>query len=156
MFWTKCELEKLHLHFEHLSSGKLYNVQRRLKPRHKPSEVINNIKQIAEARSTCTRTARTPFRFRVSIMKDGLRFNTFVEMDLVWIDRRAILHVIDTYTIYQNSAFVKDQSVEGLLQLFFRIWGMDFSGCHDFLRLDRNPSFMGRSFRLHLMDVVWC
>lgn len=47
--WTKVELEKLHIHFYHPSSQKLFNLLKRVRPNDAPSEILDTLKWIAGA-----------------------------------------------------------------------------------------------------------
>lgn len=118
MFPTKAELQDLHLQFYHPSSRKKYHFLKRVKPSHTPSAVLNTLKKITEAWSTCKELYAPPFGFRVPLPEDYPSFNASVAMDLVWIDRRPDLHIIDTPTSYQKVAFGKDKSADGLWKFF--------------------------------------
>lgn len=54
------------------------------------------------------------FRFRASLPPDEIVLNQEVAIDLVWLDGRPVMHVVDTHTNFQNAGFVKSKSVNDL------------------------------------------
>lgn len=53
VFWTREELYKLHLHFCHPSSVKFYKLQRKTRPAQTPTSVLDTLKRMGHACSTC-------------------------------------------------------------------------------------------------------
>lgn len=80
IYWTKGELERVHIHSYHPSSGKLFNLLHRMRPNDTPSRSLDTLKRIAGAFSTFQELHAPPFRFRVSPPQESLRFNAEVAM----------------------------------------------------------------------------
>lgn len=145
--WTRAEFQKLHLHFYHPSSDNLFNVLRRVRPEDTPCAVLDILKQISGACATCQELHASPFRFRVSLPEYSLRFNAKAVIDLVWSDKRPVLHVVDAHTCFQNASFIRDKTAECLWKLFIEVWATVYCGLPDVLRVDREPSLMASAFR---------
>lgn len=64
VMFTKPEVEKLHLRFYHPSSGKLFNLLKRVNPIDTDASVKKMLDDISKACSTCSDFQTSPFRFR--------------------------------------------------------------------------------------------
>ena len=85
-YYTRAELRKIHKHFWHPSSEKLFNLLKRIDP-NTTADTLKVLKEIQTACSTCQKLSKAPYRFRVSIPKGDCIFNDQVTMDLVWISK---------------------------------------------------------------------
>lgn len=81
--------------------------------------------------------------------------NAEVAMDLVWLESNPVLHVIDTYTCYQNAAFIKYTTASGIWRLFVELWASVYCGYPDVIRVDRDPSFMVAAFHQSSVGCVF-
>lgn len=68
-------------------------------------------------------------------------------MDLVWLGRRPVLHVVYCHSCYGNAAFIENMTALRLWQLFIKIWFTVYCGYPDVLHIDSEPSFMVGPFR---------
>ena len=59
-----------------------------------------------------------PQRFRVSFESDEVTFNVEVALDVMWIDQKAVLHVVDLETNFTAATFLKHQKVDGVWNSF--------------------------------------
>lgn len=144
--FTRMELEKLHLHFHHPSSGKLYNLLRREDPENTDPCVQDMLKQITKACANCSELYSSPFRFRTSIPPDELQFNHELDIDMMWISGQLVLHIIDTHTLYQMGELTKSKSAASLYDTFVMCWDTIFIGYPGKIRLDREPAFDSEEF----------
>lgn len=83
-----------------------------------------------------------PLLFQVSFRQDELRINGEVVMDLVWIMKCPVFHLVDTHSCYQNAAFITANTVDELWRLFVQTRTVLYCGFTDVLRVDREPSPM--------------
>lgn len=74
VMYTKPKLEKLHLHFYYRSSGKLYNLLRRISPSGTDESVKRMLEEIYNFCSTCPEFYSSPFRFRAALPPNELLF----------------------------------------------------------------------------------
>lgn len=147
IMFTKPELEKLHLHFFHPSTGKLYNLLKRVKSDETYEIVRRSLDEITKACTTRAEYHSSPFRFRAAMSQEQLMFNHALAVDLMWLEKTPVLHVIDTHTVYQNAEFITDNSDTSLWETFLRIWVTIFIGFPNTLRLDHETSFDSDVFR---------
>lgn len=147
VYWSKPELTKLHLHFYHPSARKLLQGLARARPNETAPVVLDALKRIWDVCSTCQELHAPPFRFRVSIPENSLRFNAEVYIYLLWINKRPILHVVEIQRSYQNAAFVVGKTAENLWKRFVQVWASVYCGFPHVLRVDREPLFMAAHFR---------
>lgn len=74
-----------------------------------------------------------PFRFRASIPEGLLQFNAELAMNLVWLDKKPALHIVDSQTCYQNAAFIRGMSPECLWKLLVETRATLYWGFPDIL-----------------------
>lgn len=115
ILFTSSELFKLHKHFFHPSSRKLFNLLRRVFPKNCPPHIRSRIEELTRNCGTCQRRSHQIHRFRVSIPEENVVFNFEAALDLMFLDigknRKAqILHLVDTQTDFQNAVFLKGES----------------------------------------------
>lgn len=105
ILYTKPELETLHLQFHHQSTGKLYNLLKRFDPDNTDTSAKATLEEISKACASCSELHSSPFRFRAALPQDELIFNHELTIELMWLDRSLVLHIVDTHkiTIMQNS-----------------------------------------------------
>ena len=99
IFFILPELRKMHKGFYHPSAEKLLNLIKRAEPKHATPEVRTLLKEISERCLVCHYHSPKPRRFTASI-NEGIVFNRTVILDLMWIHRRPLLHVVDKDTHY--------------------------------------------------------
>lgn len=118
-----------------------------MRPEGTPATVLGTLNQICAARDTCQVLHTPHFRFRVSLPEDELQFNTEVAMGFVWLETNPVLHVIDTHTCSQNTAFIKDTTAARLWRLFVEEWASVYCGYRDVLRVDGQPFVVAAALR---------
>ncbi len=141
ILYTKTELIKLHRHFYHPSTDKLMNLIKRASPNQADNATRKLLAEISDACSTCQHFARPPERFKVSIPEENIVFNHELALDLMWLDRKALLHVVDTQTHYMSAAFLKGQTVEDVWEAFLFCWVTLYTGFPLRIRTDQGSAF---------------
>lgn len=147
--FTKHELERMHLHFFHPSTSKLYNLIRRASPEKADNNLRKMLEDIRNNCQTCQEFHSPPFRFRARIPESEIAFNQELAIDLLWLEGKPALHVIDTQTAFSNAKFINNKTADGLWQLFVDIWATVYTGYPSVIRLDRETSFDSKIFRRH-------
>lgn len=87
------------------------------------------------------------FHFRVYIPEENLGLNAYVAIEVVWLERKAVLHVIYTHTCFQKDAFISDNMAKRIWTLFIEILASFCCRFLDVLRVAWLPSFMASSFQ---------
>ena len=141
VLFTRSELVKLHRQFKHPSAEKLYNLLKRSKVADVDSDTRRLLEEITKSCNTCATFSRPPQRFRVTIPPDEIVFNKEVALDLMWLEGKAVLHVVDCQTHFNSAAFLKGQSVEDVWDAFLRCWSSLYTGFPLKLRIDQGSAF---------------
>ena len=144
----------MHRGFSHPTAEKLYDLLKVAKPDEVDSETKKVLDEISKYCEICQRNARPPLRFKVTIpTKDNLKFCEEVSMDLMFLDGKAVLHVIDTATRFSAATFLDShgqnygQSTEGIWLAFLEIWCIPYLGYPNRMRTDQGETFMSNTWR---------
>lgn len=147
ILYTRSELERLHRHFYHPSSNKLYNLIKKATPNQADSNTLNILNQISESCTTCQTFSSKPYRFRVSIPPEKIIFNEEISLDLMWLGKRPVLHVVDTHTNFGSASFLRGQSAEQVWNSFIECWCAIYTGYPTKMRLDQGSNFKSTKWR---------
>ena len=127
-YYTKAELLRMHLHFYHPSVSKLFNLIKRAKPEHANAETKGILQEITDACQVFQRFTPRPLSFKVSL-PDKIILNQELALDLMYIDKKPLLHIVDTQTHFGNAAFLPDPSSETVWKTFQQLWSTVYIGC---------------------------
>lgn len=67
-------------------------------------------------------------------------------MDLASLDGKAVLHIVDSDRQFQNAAFTRDKTAEGLWAPSIEVWPSVYTGYPDILSVDRESSIIAKGF----------
>ena len=148
ILFTRSELTKLHRNFYHPGVDKLMQLIKQARPSEFNEETRKSLQEISDACDTCQRFGPRPLRFKATIPDENkLVFGQELSIDLMWIDGKALLHVVDTATRFSNATFLDSsdqnygQSVEGIWLAFLECWCSMYTGYPDRLRTDAGSVF---------------
>lgn len=113
-FVASPELLKVHRTFMHPSTGKLYNLPKRAYNKQTNDKIRRILQDIADNCDQCSDDSVPPFRFHASIPKYDVMFNRELPIDLMWLNGRPVIHVMDTETKSRNGIVIQDIKSEGL------------------------------------------
>ena len=140
IWFSKEQIRKLHLQFYHPSADKLFRLIQRAKPGEATSETKKMLEDINRACTTCQRYTPKPFSFQVSMPK-GIVFNHELALDLMYLERLPVLHVVDTQTHFSSATFLYGESVEAVWYAFLECWVTLYPGYPDKMRTDQGTQF---------------
>lgn len=146
ILYTKRELQRLHLHFYHPTAKKLYNLVSRATPGQATPDTMTLINKITEACKTCQRFSMRPKSFQVTLPGD-IVFNYEVAIDLMFINRIPILHVVDTQTAFSSAEILTKQNTDSIGNAFLMCWSSIYAGYPDKLRVDSGSVFTSRRWK---------
>lgn len=109
-FFTEDELPKLHRSFGHPTVTALTNLLKRARPSEMTTDVRRALDEITEACKICAEHRTKPRRFRLTIGSDDFRFNHVVAIDVMYINNRPVLHIVDEATHYQAARFLRNMT----------------------------------------------
>ena len=141
-FLTETELRRLHRRFGHPSVERLQRVLERA-----GHDVDNAIlKQLTKICHQCQKHGKAPIRFRFTL-RDDVEFNSCVTGDIMYINGKPLLHVVDEATRYQAGRWLKDMSAKNLWEKFQECWINTYLGPPDWFIHDAGTNFMAKEFR---------
>lgn len=146
IFYTEAELRKIHRHFYHPSSEKLYALLKKAGGDEVDSDVKRTLEKVQRTCDTCQRHGSKPHRFRVAIPDEYCIFNRVVGMDLMKIDNRTVLHIVDRDTKFAASTFLRGESTAHVWEAFLMVWVASYVGYPDKVLLDQGSQFQSNEF----------
>ncbi len=124
------------------------------KPTEINSETRELLQEIADHCDTCQRYSSPPLRFKASIPDESeLVFGDELSIDLMFLDSKAVLHIVDTATRFSAATFLDShgetygQSVDGIWLAFCMTWCTMYTGYPNRLRTDQGSVFTSDRWR---------
>lgn len=59
----------------------------------------------------------------------------------MWLDGKAVLHVVDAHTHFSGAEFLKGQSVEDVWEAFIQCWDSLYTGFPETIKVDQGSAF---------------
>jgi len=157
--YKTAELERLHRHFNHPAAERLSALLARAGGPKATPNARAELERVAAAFQVCQRLAKAPSRYRVALPPDGVTFNRTVYLDLMYLDGRSVLHVVDRDTAFSAAAFTRAEDVETLWQLYNVIWVHPYVGHPSVIHVDQGPQFTSTAWKALTAsagsEVVW-
>lgn len=94
------------------------------------------------------------FLFRASLPPGEIGFNQELEICLMWVNSKLILHVVDTHTMYKNAVFIISNTAENFWYHFELCRESLYSGYPNLMRLGKERSVWTISFGRCLFSKV--
>ena len=111
-FFTRSQLHTLHRQFFHPSADKLYKLLLRSRPEATSTETKKILEDLTKRCVPCQKMARGPTRFRVSLGAEEIQFYERILIDIMYIDGRPVLHMVDEGTHFSAASFLVNCSSE--------------------------------------------
>ena len=131
----------MHRHFEHPTSGKLYEVMKRARTNQVDEATRLLLEKITKVCETFQTFSAIPQRFRVSLPPSDIVFNNKLALELMWIEKKAVLHVVDIETGFNSATFLPYQTVEAVWDAFVTCWESLYIGFPMKMRVDQGSAF---------------
>ena len=138
---------KLHRSFGHPSASALYKLLRRAHPDEANQSTRQTLEQIAKECETCLRHASKPRRFKLTVGHNNARFNHVVAVDIMYINNKPILHVVDEATHFSSAQWLRKVSSSEVWKALLRCWCNVYLGPPDHLRIDQGSQFTSDEFK---------
>lgn len=110
VLYTEQELRRIHRVFGHPSVAATHNLLKRASKTPLNTNVRKQLERLAEDCNTCRRNGTSPRRFKLIVGSDDLIFNNKVVVDTMFLDGRAVLHMVDEATHFSAATFLRKQS----------------------------------------------
>ena len=139
---TEAELRQLHRRFGHPSIDRLGKVIRLAG--HDVS--YQAMEKITKHCHQCQLHGKAPGRFKFTL-QDDYNFNYKVIVDMMWIDEKIVLHVVDEATSFQAARFLKSRSAKDAWEALQECWIDTYQGPPDYIVTDAGTNFASEEFR---------
>ncbi len=141
ILFTKSEIIKLHRHCKHPTSGKLYEVVKRARSNQVDKATRQLLEKITKACETRQTFSASLQRFRASLPPSDIVFNREVALYLMWIEKKAVLHVVDIETGFNSATFLSYQTDEAVWDAFVICCASLYIGFPTKMRADQVSAF---------------
>lgn len=143
--FTRAQLTKMHRQFFHPSSEKLFKLLKRAQPGDATPETLKTLDDINKRCGPCQRIQNGPVRFRVSFGAENVCFNERILMDVMYIDGKPVLHIVDDGTHFGAARFLPDVSTGTIWSTLLKCWSTIYSGLPNRILTEQGTAF-GDSF----------
>ena len=98
------------------------------------SETLENLETKVARCEPCQKVVNTPSRFKVSMDAENVRFNSRVCIDIMYIDGKPVLHLVDDATHFSAAPFLSKVSTEAMWESILTCWATVYTGLpHKFI-----------------------
>ena len=96
----------------------------------------------------CQRYGKSLGRFRFNLRED-INFNYSIIVDIMYIDRKPVLHIVDEGTRYQAGRWLQNISVKHTWDTLRVCWIDTYLGPPDQITTNTGKNFVSREFKQH-------
>ncbi|KAI0994279.1 hypothetical protein K3495_g13903, partial [Podosphaera aphanis] len=139
---TESELRQLHRRFGHPAVHRLYRILQRAGHQDIEHKAIEHLTKVCHH---CQMNAKSPGRFRFTL-KDDCEFNYSVVIDVLYLDGRPVLQVVDEATAFQAARFLKDMTAKSAWDALRHCWIDTYQGPPDIIVADAGKNFTSQEF----------
>lgn len=142
MHLTETELRLLHRRFGHPSVQRLHRILQR--SGHQTD--ISMIEAINKICHQCQMHSKSPGRFKFTV-KDDYDFNYEIIVDVMYLNGKPVLHIVDAATSFQAARFLPDISAKTTWETLKACWIDTYLGPPDYIVHDAGRNFASMEFR---------
>jgi len=154
ILYTFPELVRILRHFFHASPERLYAVMRRAKGEDAVPETLQRLQDMAAARDVCQRLAKESGRFRAARPEGDVIFNRVVLIDLVFLEGRAVLHIVDKDTLFSAATFLRDGKLTAAVwDAYMSVLVTKYAGYSDHIHVDAGTQLQSDEWKALLHDA---
>ena len=114
--------------FAHPSADKLYKLLRKAGLEAVDTSPRGQLKEIFARCEPCQRIKNAPMRFRVSIGRKDIQFNARAYIDIMYLDGRPVLHIVDEATRFSSARFLSQETTESVSDAIILCWSSVYIG----------------------------
>ena len=115
--FSSAELAQVHRNLGHVPAGAVYSALRRAYPIETDATDLEKLKQVVAQCKGCQMYSRQPNRYR-AVLPDQCVFNYDVAVDVMFIDKNPILHIVCRQTHFSRAALLPKQDSYTIWQMF--------------------------------------
>ena len=147
-FYSKAAPSNFHPHFMHPSVSKLYNLLRRATPERLDPETKMRLKEIYDSCHICQTYSTKPLTFQARC-PDEIIFNKEVRIDLMFLQGKPVIHVVDTGTNVSAARFLPSQSTDAISNTFMYCWVTIYTGYPPSMLTDQGSAFRSEAWKAY-------
>lgn len=147
-FLTDTELRRLHRRFGHPSVGRLHKLLTRA-GHDADTEALEYITKFCHH---CQIHGKSPGRFRFTV-RDDVEFNHSIIVDVMYIDGKPVLHIVDEATRFNAACWLANISSKHIWDMIRMIWIDMYLGPPDFIVTDAGKNFTSKEFAQHATSI---
>ena len=136
LFYATTQLAKMHRQFAHPSASKLFNLLKRAGTEAVDAKTFNCIRDIIARCEPCQRIYNAPVRFRVSSGHEHVRFNARAYNDIMYLDGKPVLHIVDEATRFSAARFLPKVSTDAVWDSLILCWSSVYTGLPHHVMVD--------------------
>lgn len=144
--YSTSELRQLHRRFGHPDTDRLLQLLQKADIDHVTEQTRATLEKIVRSCKFCQIFAARPRRFKFTL-RDDAQFKSTIYVDLFWIDKKTVLHVVDEATRYQAARWVPSVSAGKIWEALRLCWIDVYIGPPDVIAHDPGKFFLAESFQ---------
>jgi len=142
-YLTEAEIRRVHTRFGHPSVAKLHALLTRAGHNDVERSAIKAINKFCHH---CQVKGSAPKRFKFALRKD-IDFNYEIIVDVMYLVKRPVLHVVDAATAFQAGRFLRSMSAKDAWEALRECWIDTYLGPPDVVTHDAGTNFDSAHFR---------
>lgn len=116
-------------------------------------QVLHDLEKIDATCDLCQKLGQAPHRFRVSLPEGEVVFNRTVCMDIMFLDSKPVLHIVDKDTKFSAAAFLRNETTDEAWNVYMRSWVLAYIGFSDIIATDQGPQFKSSRWKSLLLTA---
>jgi hypothetical protein len=144
-WYSRAQLLKMHRHLLQPSTTQLMKLLQRAKPKDLPPETRSLLDETSHTCHACQVYASKPISFQIRNV-DDIVFNQEIRLDLMYIDGRPVLHVVDTGTTFGAATFLEEK-FGSVWNALLRCWSTMYVGFPMSMHTDQGSIFLSREWK---------
>ena len=97
--------------------------------------------------------SKAPGRFKFTL-KDDLDFNSEIIVNVMYLDGKLVLHIVNTATTFQTAYFLKDMSARAAWDTLKLCWINTYLGLPDYIVHDARKNFVSTKFKQNARSLL--
>lgn len=143
--FNSAKLAQVHRNLGHAPAGAVDSALRPAYPIETDATDLDKLKQVAAQCKGCQMYSRQPNRYR-AVFPAQCVLNYDVAVDVMYIDKNPILHVVCRQTHFSRAAILYKQDSYTIWQTFITIWATPYFGVPYNLWVDQAKAFLSVQF----------
>lgn len=140
-FYTRMQLHKLHHQFGHPSAVKLHNLLKLSGLQAVDASTLALLEDIIARCEPCQTIRNAQRRFRVTIGQEDGRFDAEAYIDVMYLDGKPVLHIVDSATRFSEARFLPRISTDAVWEAIVMCWSKMYTGLPQCIVCTKDPNF---------------